>query len=132
MNERACPSIGPHRSVSDETIDFKGRHQDKQKIKHKCEGYIFMVDYYCDNGFACSFNFMNMPTPTNHMRLKLSTFHNRVLGLFAALLNSDYDFCVDNLSVSVKFLVQSLKDKVHEIVEGACIKGSRFFLDTCK
>ena len=83
--------------MDEQAIDFQGRHEDEQKIKHKRERDGFRADYYCDNGFACSFHFRNMLPPINHVRLKLSTLHSRVLGLFDAFIDINHKCWVDNM-----------------------------------
>ena len=68
---------------------FQGSHEDEQKIK-KNEEDGFMDDFYCDDGFSCSFNFRNMPPLIKHVGLKLSALHRRVLCIFDALPDSNF------------------------------------------
>ena len=91
-----------------------------------------MADCYCDNGFTCSFLFRNAHSSINHMRLKLRVFHSRVLGLFDELTDSKYKCQTDNLHASVNCVVQSLKHKVHTMLEGSCRTCGRGFPDMCK
>ena len=85
MNEPTHLSAGPHRHMDEQTIGFQGRHKGKQKIKFKREEDGFIADCHCDNGFACSFHFRNMPPPTKHVRLTLISLHSRLVDLFNAL-----------------------------------------------
>ena len=91
-----------------------------------------MADCWCDNGFAYSFYFRNMPPPQKYLRLKLSALHSRVLGLFDTLPHCHYKCWVDNLCTSVNFLIHSLKHKAHVMVEGVCRSGGRGFPDVAK
>ena len=104
MNNSICLSTGPHGSMHEQNIDFEGMHQDKQKIKCKSEGDVFMANCYCDNGFTNSFHFRKMIHLINCTRLKLSTLHSRVLGLFHAFPDINYKHWVDNLHAFVNFV----------------------------
>ena len=131
MSEPEHLQAGPHGSVDKYTFSFKGRHKDKQKSNAKAKDMVLSLIVIVII-FSCSFHFRNMSALENHMRLKLSTFHNRVLDLFDAFSDSNHKYWVDNLYTSVKFVVQSLKHKVYVMLEGEFIKGSSGFLYVCK
>ena len=80
-------------------------------------------------GVITGFNFMKMPTPIEHLRLKLSLLHSRVLGLFHTLPHQNCRFWVDNLFISMNFLVHALKHKLHMMVEGVRRSRVRDFLE---
>ena len=73
-----------------------------------------------------------MPPTMKRMILKLRDLHSRVLCLFDVLPDSDHEFWVDNMHASMNFVAKSLNHKAHVMLEGACRKGGRSFLDMCK
>ena len=118
--------------MHEQTIEFQGRHADKQKIKHKREGDGFMADCWCNNGFANSFYFRNMSPFKKHLRLKMYTLHSRVLSIFDALPDRNYKCWVEKLCTSVNFIIHALKHEDHVMVEEACRSGGRDFPDAAK
>ena len=59
-----------------------------------------------------------MPPLKKYLLLKLSALHSRVLSLFDTLLNKNYKCWVDNLHISINFIIHTLKHKVHVMIEG--------------
>jgi len=58
--------LGEKDSVDEQTIGFRGRHEDKLRITYKKEGDGFQCDALCDDGFTYSFYFRNELPPTDY------------------------------------------------------------------
>jgi len=54
-------------SCNEQTIGFKGNHQDKQCISYKKEGDGFLAKAISEDGYTYSFYFRNMPAPKKYV-----------------------------------------------------------------
>ena len=103
--------MGRNISADEQTIGFKGQHQDKQRISYKREGDGFLADTLCESGFTYTFYFRNMPPPKHYISKGCSALHARVLFMFDQL-KSSYHICgMDNLYNSVKFCRDAFTSK---------------------
>ena len=70
-----------------------------------------------------------MPVPIECLRLKSSSLHSIVLGLFNVSPHQNHRCWVENLCISVSFLTHALNHEAHVIVEGAHGSGGRGFTE---
>ena len=114
---------GPHGSVDEQTMRFKGRCSVTTVIKFKKEGDGFLVDCWTDSGCTYSVYFRNELAPLKCKNTGLSSLHKRCLATYDSLPDRNYKAWIDNLYTSYPFIVASLNHPAKVMVEGACRKG---------
>ena len=114
--------------TDEHTIGFQGRYKKKPNTIEKEMGLWLTAIVIMIN----SFHFRNISTLMNHMRLKLSTFYSRVLGIFDTSPDSNHKNWVDNLHAYFNCVAQSLKHFVHLTLEGSRRKDGLGSPEMCK
>jgi Transposase IS4 len=121
----AAWDLGQEFSCDEQTIGFKGNHQDKQRISYKKEGDGFLADAISEDGYTYSFYFRNMPAPKKYVSRKFSPLHSRVLFLFDQLKQGNHICGLDNLYNSTKFAREAYVGKNCVMVHGVTRKSGR-------
>jgi len=117
----------PGRDLSgdEQTMGFKGRHPDKQRITYKKEGDGFQCDCLADDGYTFTFYFRNQPAPKHWLDQGLSPLHARCMALFDCLMDQYHQVRFDNLYMSAKFALASFQHPQKVLVEGVTRTNQR-------
>jgi len=121
----AAWDLGKEISADEQTIGFKGNHQDKQRISYKREGDGFLADAVSEDGYTYTFYFRNMPAPKKYIIQKFSPLHARVLFMFDQFKESHHICGLDNLYNSTKFAREAYVGKNSTMVHGVTRKSGR-------
>ena len=121
----AAWDLGKEISADEQTIGFKGNHQDKQRINYEREGDGFLTDAISEDGYTYSFYFRNMPAPKKFINKKFSPLHARILFLFDQLKEGNHVCGLDNLYNSTKFAREAYVGKNSVMVHGVTRKSGR-------
>jgi len=117
--------LGTHLSGDEQTIGFKGKHQDKRRITYKKEGDGFQCDAICDRGYTYCFYFRNQPAPKKYLDMGLSPLHARCTALYDTFKNDYHQVRYDNLFMSAKFALTSYQHPRKVMIEGVTRKTDR-------
>ena len=104
---------------------FKGKHQDKRRIRYKAEGDDFQADALCDVGFTYQVYMQNDPLLRKYRKMGLSPLHSCCMVL-CNLVEDEYHKCwMDNLYNRESFCKKVFNHKKKVIVSGVTRKGMR-------
>lgn len=104
--------------LDEQTIGFKGKHEDKICISYKAEGDGFMCDALCDNGFTHSVFFRNEVPSAEIAQQGLSLLHARSIWLFNQLTLPCHRAWVDNLYMTAKFAKAGFASRNRALLSG--------------
>ena len=112
-------------AVDEMTMIFKGHHRGKLRITFKAEGYGFMADSLCDNGYCYHIYFRNDPTPKKYLDMGLSPLLARTRTLFDAIRDEYHCYGMDNLYNSDAFCRHAYNHNNKVLVHGVTLKWGR-------
>ena len=117
--------MGEWISVDEQTIGFKGNHVDKLRINYKKAGDGFQCDVLCADGYTFTVYFRNVAAPKDLLDKGLSPLHSRVVSMFSQLPVENYKAGMDNLYMSAKLALFSMKCRAKVHIHGVTRQNGR-------
>ena len=95
---------GSNLSSYKQYTSFQGHHADKQWIKFKHTGDVFLIDAVLGDGYTINFYMRNEPPPKKLIEKGYSTTHSQIIFMLDILPDKYYTCSMDNIFISVNFL----------------------------
>ena len=95
---------GSNISSYNQYTSFQGHHANKQCIKFKHTGDVFLIDAVLGDGYTINFYMRNEPPPKKLIEKGYSTTHSQIIFMLDILPDKYYTCSMDNIFISVNFL----------------------------